>query len=177
MNIRINLLPYEERPPKWYYGRLLMLPVLAVLLVIAVLFGYGEYRVWTLQKEYTETRSRHEALTDAEQQMKVAQTRLAAVQAREKILLQLSKSRYSWYGTMAHLGGFMPRQIWLSEIGSAQKGILQIKGSALNYQDLVAFLGTMENDKVFIEPVLLKAEQTEGNPVTQFEISTKVRGL
>ncbi len=177
MKIRINLLPPEQRPPKWHYGRLLLFPVAIVLLVIVALFGYGEYRYCQLEQQYAEVRSRYEALTGAEQQMKIAQTRLAAVQVREKILLQLSNNRYSWHGTMAHLGGFMPRRVWLSEIGSAQKGVLQLKGSALSYPDLVAFLAKMEQDKVVIEPTLLKAEQTERNPMTQFEISTKVRGL
>lgn len=176
MKIRINLLPPEQRPPRWHYGRLLLLPVFIMLLVIAALFGYGEYRYWDLNQQYMETRSRYEALTGAEQQMRIAQTRLAAVQAREKILLQLSSNRYSWHGTMAHLGGFMPRRVWLTEMGSAQKGVLQMKGSAISYPDLVAFLAQMEQDKTFVEPTLLKAEQTERNPLTQFEISTKVRG-
>jgi Tfp pilus assembly protein PilN len=177
MRIRINLLPPEQQPPKWHYGRLLLLPIILMLLVIGAIFGYGEYRYWTLEQELAETRSRYEALAANERQMRIAETRQAAVQAREKILLQLSANRYSWHGTMAHLGAFMPRRVWLTEIGSAQKGVLQLKGNAMNYPDLVVFLSKMEQDRMFIEPTLLKAEQNERSPLTQFEITAKVGGL
>lgn len=177
MRIRINLLPPEQQPHKWHYGRLLLLPIVLLLLVIAAVFGYGEYRYWGLEQELAETRSRYEALAANEQQMRIAETRLAAVQAREKILLQLSANRYSWHGTMAHLGAFMPRRVWLTEIGSAQKGVLQMKGNALSYPDLVTLLSKMEQDRMFFEPTLLKAEQNETSPLTQFEITAKVGGL
>ena len=176
MKIRINLLPPEQQPPKWRYGRLLLLPVVLMLLVIGALFGYGEYRYWSLEQELIQTRSRYESLASGEQQMRIAQTRLAAVQAREKILLQLNNGRYSWHGAMSHLGVFMPRRVWLSEIGSAQKGVLQMKGNALSYPELVTFLSKMEQDKSFAAPALLKAEQTEKSSLTKFEITARVGG-
>ena len=177
MKIRINLLPPEQQPPKWRYGRLLLLPVVLMLLVIGALFGYGEYRYWSLEQELIQTRSRYESLASGEQQMRIAQTRLAAVQAREKILLQLSGGRYSWHGAMSHLGVFMPRRVWLTEIGSAQKGVVLLKGNALNYQELVTFLSKLEQDRLFVDPTLLKAEQNERGSLTQFEITAKIRGL
>lgn len=177
MKIRINLLPPEQQPPKWRYGRLLLLPVVLMLLVIGALFGYGEYRYWSLEQELIQTRSRYESLASGEQQMRIAQTRLAAVQAREKILLQLNNGRYSWHGAMSHLGVFMPRRVWLSEIGSAQKGVVLLKGNALNYQELVTFLSKLEQDRFFVDPTLLKAEQNERGSLTQFEITAKIRGL
>lgn len=177
MKIRINLLPPEQQPPKWRYGRLLLLPVVLMLLVIGALFGYGEYRYWSLEQELIQTRSRYESLASGEQQMRIAQTRLAAVQAREKILLQLSGGRYSWHGAMSHLGVFMPRRVWLTEIGSAQKGVVLLKGNALNYEELVTFLSKLEQDRFFVDPTLLKAEQNERGSLTQFEITAKIRGL
>ncbi len=177
MKIRINLLPPEQQPPKWRYGRLLLLPVVLMLLVIGALFGYGEYRYWSLEQELIQTRSRYESLASGEQQMRIAQTRLAAVQAREKILLQLNNGRYSWHGAMSHLGVFMPRRVWLTEIGSAQKGVVLLKGNALNYQELVTFLSKLEQDRFFVDPTLLKAEQNERGSLTQFEITAKIRGL
>ena len=177
MKIRINLLPPEQQPPKWRYGRLLLLPVVLMLLVIGALFGYGEYRYWSLEQELIQTRSRYESLASGEQQMRIAQTRLAAVQAREKILLQLNNGRYSWHGAMSHLGVFMPRRVWLTEIGSAQKGVVLLKGNALNYEELVTFLSKLEQDRFFFDPTLLKAEQNERGSLTQFEITAKIRGL
>lgn len=177
MKIRINLLPPEQQPPKWRYGRLLLLPVVLMLLVIGALFGYGEYRYWSLEQELIQTRSRYESLASGEQQMRIAQTRLAAVQAREKILLQLNNGRYSWHGAMSHLGVFMPRRVWLTEIGSAQKGVVLLKGNALNYEELVTFLSKLEQDRFFVDPTLLKAEQNERGSLTQFEITAKIRGL
>ena len=177
MKIRINLLPPEQQPPKWRYGRLLLMPVIIMLLVIGALFGYGEYRLWTLEQELAQARSRYESLATSEQQMRIAQARWTAVQAREKILLQLSTSRYSWHGAMSHLGAFMPRQVWLTEIGSAQKGVVLLQGPAIRYADLAAFLRKMEQNLFFVESTLLKAEQNERSPLTQFEITAKIRGL
>lgn len=170
------MLPPEQRPPKWHYGRLLMLPVVLMMLGIGVWFAYGEFQYRQLETRLTETRSRYEALIASEQQMQIGQTRLAAIAAREKILLQLSAGRTSWHGMMAHMGGIMPRRVWLNEIGSAQKGVLLLKGSAVSYADLVAFLAKMEQDRTFSEPTLLKAEQNERNSLTQFEISAKIGG-
>jgi len=176
MKIRINLLPIAQRPARWHYGRLLMLPIMIVLLVVAVLYGFGEYRYWELGEQLMQVHSRYDTLTMSEQQMRIAQTRQAAVQAREKILLQLSDGRYSWHATMTHLGTFMPRNVWLTEIGSAQQGVLQMKGSAVNYPELVSFLAKIEQDKTLTEPILLKAEQSEQDSLTKFEITAKVRG-
>ncbi|NMC31323.1 MAG: PilN domain-containing protein [Veillonellaceae bacterium] len=174
MRIRINLLPPEQRPPRWRYGRLLSLPVLLVLLIIAGIYGYREYRYWELEQQLAATRSRYEALAASEQQMRIAQTRQAAVQAREKILLELSGGRNSWHGAMVHLGGFMPRKVWLTEIGSAQKGVLQLKGNALTYPELMAFLAKLEQDKLFTESTLLKAEHDGKEAFTKFEITAKL---
>ena len=38
MKIRINLLPPEQQPPKWRYGRLLLLPVVLMLLVMGSMY-------------------------------------------------------------------------------------------------------------------------------------------
>ena len=68
MKIRINLLPSEQRPPRWHYGRLLLLPVVLMLLVIAGVYGYGEYRYWELEQQLDAVRSRYESLAASEQQ-------------------------------------------------------------------------------------------------------------
>lgn len=177
MKIQINLLPLEQRQPRWNYARLLLLPVVFVMLIIGAVFGYGEYQYLELERQLKETHDRYETLEKPEQQMRIAQTRQAAVQARQKILVQLSDNRKSWHGTMSYLGTFMPRKVWLTEIGSAQKGVLQMKGNAISYPDLVLFLGKMEQDGSFVEPTLLKAEQNEKDSLTKFEITTKIRGM
>ena len=75
---------------------------------------------------------------------------------------------------MVHLGGFMPRKVWLTEIGSAQKGVLQLKGNALTYPELMAFLAKLEQDKLFTESTLLKAEHDGKEAFTKFEITAKL---
>jgi Tfp pilus assembly protein PilN len=177
MKIQINLLPLENRPPKWNYSRVILMPTFIVLLIIGGSFGYGEYKYWELDRQLTETRQRYETLVKPEQQMRIAQTRQVAVAERQKILVQLSGSRNSWHGILAYMGTLMPRKVWLTEIGSAQKGVLQMKGSASSYPDLGVFLGKMEKDGTFIEPALLKAEQNEKDSFTKFEITARVREL
>ena len=71
----------------------------------------------------------------------------------------------------------MPRRVWLTEIGSAQKGVVLLKGNSLNYPELVVFLGKLEQDRFFVDSTLLKAEQNERSSLTQFEITAKIRGL
>jgi Tfp pilus assembly protein PilN len=174
MKVRINLLPPEQRPSEWNYGRLLMLPIVLVMIVIGAVYAYGEYRYWDLERQLTQTRSRYESLAAVEQQMKVAQTRQTAVQAREKVLLQVSATRNSWYGTIAHLGSFMPRKVWMTEIAAAHKDVVMMKGNAQSYPDLVEFLGKLEQDKKFADPTLLKAEQNDKELLAKFEISVKI---
>ncbi len=175
--IRINLLPPEHRQPEWHYFRLLMIPIVIMLLIIAATYGYGEYRYWELEQQLEQTRARYDSLGQQERQMQLAQTRQVAIQARQKFLVQLSVSRTSWHAVMLHMGSLMPRSLWLTEIGSAQKGVLQMKGSAANYSDLIFFLGKLEVDRTFIEPALLRVEQNEKDSMTKFEITTKIRGM
>lgn len=153
-----------------------MIPVALMALTIVALFAYGEYRYAELENELQQTRQRFETLSMQEQQMQMARTRQVAIQARQQILMQLSSSRVSWQAIMSHLGSLMPRNVWLTEIGSAQKGVLQMKGSAVNYTELILFLGKMEVDKTFVEPALLRVEQNEKDSMTKFEIMTKIRG-
>ena len=176
-HIRINLLPTEQRQAKWRYPRLLMIPVVIMFLIIGALYGYSEYRCWELEQQWEQSRGKYDTLAKQEQQMQLAQTRQVAIEVRQKILLQLSASRTSWHATMAHMGTLMPRNVWLTEIGSAQKGVLQMKGSSANYQELILFLGKLEVDRTFIEPALLRVEQNEKDPMTKFEITTKIRGM
>jgi type IV pilus assembly protein PilN len=68
----------------------------------------------------------------------------------------------------------MPRKVWLTEIGSAQKGVLQLKGNALTYPELMAFLAKLEQDKLFTESILLKAENDSKESFTKFEITAKL---
>ena len=175
--IRINLLPREQRLPRWNYARLLLIPFLLVALVIGSIYGYVEYRSMELTDQLEQTRSRYDSLALQQRQMQLAQARQTAIQARQKFLLQLSQSRYSWHTVLSQMGGLMPRNVWLTEIGSAQSGFLQMKGSATGYADLIQFLGKLEVDRTFIEPALLRVEQNEKDPITKFEISTKIRGM
>lgn len=177
MMIRINLLPQDQRPPRWNYTRLLLIPFLAVAIAIGSVYGYGEYRYYRLTEELEQSRARYDAMTLQQQQMQLAQARQTAIQARQKYLLQLSASRSSWHAVMSHLGGLMPRNVWLTEIGSAQAGVLQMKGSSTGYADMILFLGKLEVDRSFIEPALLRVEQNEKSSLTKFEISTKLRGM
>ena len=175
--IKINLLPPEHRQPEWHYFRLLLIPVLIMLLIIGAMYGYGEYRYWELEQQLDQTRGKYDSLNQQEKQMQLAQSRQVAIQARQKFLVQLSVSRTSWHAVMAHMGSLMPRSVWLTEIGSAQKGVLQMKGSAVNYSELILFLGKLEVDRTFIEPALLRVEQNEKDAMTKFEITTKIRGM
>ena len=175
--IRINLLPQEQRLPRWNYRRLLLIPFLLVALVIGSIYGYVEYRYIELTEQLEQTRVRYDSLTLQQKQMQLAQARQTAIQARQKFLLQFSKSRYSWHMIMSQMGGLMPRNVWLTEIGSAQTGVLQMKGNATGYADLILFLGKLEVDRMFIEPALLRVEQNEKDPITKFEISTKIREM
>ena len=176
-NIKINLLPLENRLAKWHYSRLLMLPVVITILIISAFFGSSEYRAWDLEQQLMQTRAKYDTLAKQEQQMQLANARQIAIQARQKILLQLSSSRVSWHSVLAHMGTLMPRNAWLTEIGSAQKAVLQMKGNVVGYQELILFLGRLEVDKTFIEPALLRLEQVEKEPTTKFEITVKIRGM
>lgn len=175
--IRINLLPIEKRPPRWHYGRLIALPMLAMLVVLSGLFAFGEYRIWDMEKRIVETRIKKEALAKSEEQMRLAVQKQGLIGTRQQILAQLSRNRQTWHGAVSHLGTLMPRTVWVAEFGSTQRGAVVLKGNALKYTDLVAFFGNLEKDKLFSDPTLVRAESVEKSPYTRFEISFKLQEI
>jgi Tfp pilus assembly protein PilN len=175
--IRINLLPIEKRPPRWHYGRLVALPMVAMLILLSGLFAFGEYRIWDMEKRITETRIKKEALARSEEQMRLAIQKQGLIGTRQQILAQLSRNRQTWHGTVSHLGTLMPRTVWVAEIGSAQRGAVVLKGNALKYTDLVVFFGNLEKDKLFTEPILVRAESVEKSSYTRFEITLKMQEI
>lgn len=177
MSIKINLIPVDKRVPQWHYGRLLLLPVFVMMLILGAFFGYGEYQYWDLGQQLSQVRAKAESLSRAEQQMKQSQTQQAALQARQKILVQLNGERKSIYANIAQVGTFIPRRVWLTEIGSSAPGVWQMKGNATTFPELGTFLGKMETDKVFIDPLLTRASQNEKEATIMFELTVRLRGL
>lgn len=173
--IRINLLPLEKRPPRWNYGRLVALPMVLLIVMLVGLYAFGEYRIWDMERRIEETRIRQETLSRAEEQMRQAMRKQSLIGSRQQVLTQLSKSRQSWHGTMAHVGTLMSRTVWLTDVSTTQRGIVQVKGNAMRYSDLVLFFSKLENDKFFTEPTLLRAEQADKAIFTKFEITFKVQ--
>ena len=174
--IRINLLPPAERQPAWRTGRIF---TALTLLVAVALAGVQVYYVLMLDhtdRRLAETRNQYELLRPTRDAMLAAGAKQQAVDEKNAVLMALTKERTSWYAVLTQLGAKMPPELWLTEI-TTDKGGVKLNGLAKSYPDLAAFMRKLEQDAVFAEPVLVKAEKDAASAATRFEMTVKIKGM
>jgi Tfp pilus assembly protein PilN len=175
--IRINLLPQEERVAKQSFTVAYMAVGLLVLFLCAGWYGYGVYQVWSLENSLHDTANRYELLRPTQEKMQAVNAKQQQIDAKNNILLALTQERKSSYVIVTHLAAITPPQVWLTEVASAEKKLIRIKGQARTYPDLAAFLGKFEQDTMLGDPVLIKAERDTVLAATKFEITIQVKEL
>ncbi|EAX47864.1 Fimbrial assembly family protein [Thermosinus carboxydivorans Nor1] len=175
--IQINLLPPAERRPKWPLSRMFAAAGMVVVFVCVCLYGYSWYQIRELEVAIAQTRNQLELLRPLQAKMIDAQTKQQRLDAKNNILVALTRERQSWYALVARLGIVTPPQVWLTEVAAAENGAVRLKGMAAAYPDLAAYVKKLEQDDIFAEPVLVKAERDGARTVTRFELTVKVKGL
>jgi len=175
--IRINLLPPEEQVAKRSLPVVFLVLGLVVLFLCAAWYGYGTYRIWSLENSLRDTANRYELLRPTQDKMQAVNAKQQQLDAKNNILTVLTKERKSSYAVVTHLATITPQQVWLTEVSSAEKRLIRIKGQAVTYPDLAAFLGKIEQDDMLGDPVLIKAERDTVLPAIKFELTLQVKEL
>lgn len=177
MNIRINLLPPKAREKKLPLKKILTLLTAGLVMVMTCLYVYGIYETWQLERRLQDSRNQTELLRPTQEKMAAANTLQLQMNAKNTILIALTKERKSWYALLAHLGTVTPPQIWLTELTAAEKNTIRLKGMAATYPDMANYLKNFTNDSMLEEAVLISAEKDGSLPVTRFEMIAKIKGL
>ncbi|QDR80330.1 PilN domain-containing protein [Sporomusa termitida] len=175
--IKINLLPPDERQEFWPVNRLFAVAALLVFMCFCVFAVYNAYTIATLEDRLTAAQQQLELLRPTQAKMASANSQQQAINAKTNLLAKLTTERKPWYALVARLAVIMPPQIWLDELGTGDKNTFKLKGNALTYPDLAAFMQLLEQDDLFTEPVLIRAERDQQLMVTRFEMNVKIKGL
>lgn len=174
--IRINLLPPAERQPRWRTGRIFAALTVAVAGTLAAVYGYYHFMIAHTESRLAETRARHELLRPARDAMVAAGARQQAIDEKNAVLMALTRERTSWYAVLTQLGAKTPPELWLTDL-TADKGVVKLTGLARSYPDLAAFMRRLEQDDLFAEPMLVKAEVDPVSTATKFEMTVKIKGM
>jgi Tfp pilus assembly protein PilN len=173
--IRINLLPAEERLPKWRTRRIFIMLSLAVVFLFSLIYGFNEALLYYTGPQLQEVRNRYEALGPAREKMRQAGLKQGAINQKQALLANLAKDKAPSYPILAKLGAKMPPEVWLTDL-EIDKGLLKISGMAKNYPDMVALMQNLEQEELLAEPALGKAEQDAVLAASKFEMTAKIRG-
>jgi type IV pilus assembly protein PilN len=177
MNIKINLLPPSARKDELPLKKMLAILTVCLILVLSVVYTYGVYTAWQLEHQLSDTRNQFELLRPTRDKMAAANSKQQQINAKNNLLIALTKERNSWYAVLTHLGAITPPQIWLTELTVAEKNTLRLKGMATTYPDMAKFMQTFNSDEMLGDPVLISAESDGTLPVTRFEMIAKFKGL
>lgn len=175
--ILINLLPASRRMPQYSFFRIFMITGFVIFLFCAIWYGYGSYRIWTLNQEIFKIMNRYELLLPVQSRMQTADDMQNCIDQKERLLLKLTSQRQSNYVILARLSEMMPAQVWLHEMTIDEQKRLTIKGHTAVYSDLALFLEAIEKNSLFADPVLLRVERDETLNAMKFEISVVVKGM
>ena len=174
--IRVNLLPKEERVSTSPLKIILIGVSTLVCLVLLVIYGYGAYTQWGLEKQMQELRTRQQILEPVREKMELANNKQASLKKKTSILDTLTKERRPWHTIVAHFSTLTPQKVWLTEFTFNDKDT-RIKGAAASYSDIALLLKQMEADTLITEPVIDKAEKDTKQNIFNFEILVKVKGM
>ena len=175
--IRINLLPPSQRNLRHSLNRIFLIAGVAIFLLCAVFYGYGSYRLWTLNHELIEMRNQSALLYPTQIKMQAVDAVNRRIQHKNTILLSLTAQGRSQYASIAQLAEALPRDVWLNEIALDEQHCCHVKGQAVTYSDLALFFDRIESEALFEKPVLVKAERDKVLNTMKFEITVKGREM
>ncbi|MDT8901801.1 PilN domain-containing protein [Anaeroselena agilis] len=174
--IRINLLPPAERRPKWRTGRIFGTLIVLVLGALLGVWGYLQFMLVHTERNLEEAKNRLQLLQPAREAMLAANSRQQGVDAKDGVLIALTRDRTSWYAVLTQLGAKTPPELWYTDLTVDNKGALKLLGMAKSTPDLAAFMRKLEHDDLFADPTLVKAERDILTYATKFEITLKIKG-
>lgn len=173
----INLLPIAERPSKWPVNRLLLLAGIIFMMLFTSLCSYNLFTLWNMEKQLQDTRNQYALLQPTREIMLQTAQKQEALNKKNNLLAALTNERISSYTVLVHLTNLTSAQIRFTDVGKADKDIIQVKGWSGTYSAITEFMQKLEQDQLLTEPLLVKVENDEKFKVIQFEITVKPKGI
>ncbi|MEG6585546.1 PilN domain-containing protein [Dendrosporobacter sp. 1207_IL3150] len=180
--IRINLLPTEERRSELPLYRIFSVVGVFVVLILICIYSYGYFTTSNIESKIQEKRTQYELLKPTQEKMRVTEAKVQQINAKNNILLSLTQERKSWHAIMTHIGVVKTPNVWLTEVGLADKNSFKIKGLATSYPDLATFIKKLEQDDLFLDVALVNSEKLTNDRdysagVANFELLVKIKGM
>jgi type IV pilus assembly protein PilN len=172
--ITINLLPPVKKNPFLQARHSFAIAAVLFVLCLGSFWGYLLYTEQKLETELQQVRQQHELFKPTLTQMQTATAKQQAITARQTILLALTQERPPLYAAITRLGAIIPNGVWLTEV-TGDKNNLKIAGMAKNYPDVAEFLKKAQDNVMFTEFTLIRAEQDKTN--ANFEFRVKFKGM
>jgi Tfp pilus assembly protein PilN len=173
----INLLPPKDEARSRFNNRA-FLPALLFTLAWLGLFGWQATRQWELRSRLAPLTAQKLALQRQADAMRkgLGITDSAGTGTNNAALIQsLLDERVLWSEVFRQFSMLVPKGLWFDSLegNTTAKAEVRIKGGAVNYLSIAAFMLAMEKSGYFINPRLSYAQKitVRGREVVGFEIT------
>jgi len=175
--IRINLLPLQKRRSYWAIGRICILIGSLFAIVCTSIYSYNLMELWKIEQQLQRTHHQYQLLQTTEDIMKEATHQGQLINAKNKILLSLTKEHLSWYTILKNIAIMASPHIRLTDIIKSDKDRIQLQGWADNYSIVAEFIQNIEQNPLLIDPILSHVEKEATTQAVKFEIILTTRGI
>lgn len=171
-----NFLPEEKQPERFAWGKLTrMVAGGAAIFCLALFLG----NVWKIEQVGNKLQVQQEQLqlvsADREKMRQLQQAKAECRKANE-IMVELSKSRRSYYGLLLYLGMAQTDGIYLSEISTDATGNIYLQGQGSNFELVNSFVGTLREEKeLFKEAPQLEKTEIGNQGTVKFKLKGIIR--
>ena len=146
--IKINLLPFRAARQKENIRRQISVYGLSVIFLLLVI-GYMSLNLNTklndLQSDKAQKRRELATYAETTKKIKLLETKKKQVRAKLDIIRGLEKKKTGPVRLLDELSMAVPRnKLWLTSLGE-KKGILQLKGTAMDNDTVALFMTNLEN--------------------------------
>jgi len=174
--IHINLLPVRAKKKREFGQQLIVL--FAVVVVGALVGNYLWYRsvddaLAQVDRQIDATRAQITQLEKTIGEVKTITQDKKALEDKLKVLDALKKGRTGPVKVLDELAGVIPQRVWIGDFDE-KAGQASIKGFAVAYEDLSAFVQKMKGSKFFSDVSIKKASQKTDTGSVDCEINCRV---
>lgn len=176
--IRINLLPEKRvRRPRLRAPRL---STFALLLLLLVLLGtwwtYLTVRNSRLEAELRRLDEEIALLQPQVQRVEAFRSQIEQAKRKEALLRRLEQAVFPWDRVLEEVRAIIPKDVWLTNLTSDERGNVTIGGFGLSYAAVANFLANLEASPSFQDVDLggSQKQQIAGRDVVNFTVTCRL---
>ena len=155
----LNLLVNAGKPYRLLWKRIIWTGMIGCVMALCLIYFCNSWKLQNLEKQGKQNEYQISLLRKDLENKQEAEDLLQRSQNKNKILLELSQEKFSWYGILIHLGTLTVDNVWVTELSLQQEKMILIRGRAIAYENLAGFMKQFEGKiTIFSEkPVLQNA--------------------